>query len=705
MELPFVYIDPHEENEDIANVAAFLGQARRIIVNNAVSEEMKRAIFDLASEYIVDVRKYYQAKEKEALLVKRDADIDEKLHQVERELAEKERINNALRASIEEKKRNIKLSEITIKKSRNKTSDLFRQRKELEEDCKKLDAKVKESNSTLASSLQTAHKQRDRLQMLMEKSPRLAKQITERDAVNALEVRLEQLKSEQSDLKAEEERLRKELELQTATPLRVFIVNFAKITLRTLEMQEKLGEARKVYEQLKAEETERLKSGVCDHEFDASFLSTDYSFKKVNDHGNILRTELMRPAVVSKPVTPVDDGFSTPETLTSGSSSKSSVEPPQTTEEDIIKARTNAVKSYVTQQSETVARNVESSKNGYKDTIYDENERESIYCLENADKSLGVMRTADKETVPSTLENNNIVEIADDDMDVNVSQGVIPEDFSDEDGEEQEVEDDGTIAVENENDDVAINTNYILINWGVNSAERILSQESEDSTAVEGISRMKIDPINTLKIAQMSETSQSILGSDNREKSPISQKFHENSAGRRASMSHRQGCSSQTSENVFNGGSPSPCVDASQEAGAFFSNLLDQPPSPIQDGIPFNFGSGGITEEIDPSVVLNISTHSNDPGGDFLLLMENEKRERDRRSEGSSSAAEFSFSMFGTAADPATSGLGGEFAFDFDAPSQCNERIDSTTFQFNFSEGSNDQEQNNNDGGFNFFDF
>ncbi|KAJ1371570.1 hypothetical protein KIN20_033541 [Parelaphostrongylus tenuis] len=120
--------------------------------------------------------------------------------------------------------------------------------------------------------------------------------------------------------------------------------------------------------------------------------------------------------------------------------------------------------------------------------------------------------------------------------------------------------------------------------------------------------------------------------------------------------------------------------------------------------MPFNFGSSANNEEFDPTVVLNISSHSSDPGADFLALMEStqEKRERDRQSEGST-AAEFSFSMFGGATDVGTSeAIGGDFAFDFGNPTQTGEDSDNA-FQFNFGGNSNDNNSNDKDGGFNFF--
>ncbi|VDM59613.1 unnamed protein product [Angiostrongylus costaricensis] len=691
MEFPFVYIDPHEQNEDIANIAPFLGHARRILVNNAISDEMKKAVFDIAMECITDVKRYYEAKEKETQLLKRDPEIEEKLYQAERELVEKERINSGLRAYIQEKKRNIEFSELSLKRgstasytvivilrSRTKTSDLLRQRKELGEEYKKLTNEVERNNAVWASSLQTACKQRDRLQALMDQSPRLAQQNIEQNAVTALEMRLEELKLEYNKLEQEEARLKKELEFQIATPLRVFMVNFAKITLRTLEMQEKLGEARKIFEQLKAEEMERIKSGASEYDaFDASFMSLDYNLKKAPDH--VMQCELLRPTAVSKTVEPVDEESNCSETPTTGSSSKSPpTEPPQNTEEDVRKARTDAVKNYVTQQSESISRQAESRGSGSGEKARNEVERGSIYNLHNIDRShrmdVEVMRITDEKNAQPVLDNDNVNENADEDMDVNGIQGISRGDFSDDDLDEEDAAEDGCAAMEEGNQDETIHE------------EGIGSQESVDSATEEAILHENKECIGTVTTISTKDAYQPHSSSDKKAAS-----------------------SSKSLDGVLNVATPSPCIGASQETGAFFSPLLSRPTSPIQDGIPFTFTSGANDEEFDPTMVLNISSHSNDPGADFLSLMESThgRRERDRQSEGSGyAAAEFSFSMFGASGDieGASEGIGGDFAFDFGNPSQNGDEGDDG-FEFNFGGISNDSNSNDKDGGFNFFGF
>uniref|UniRef100_A0A0K0CZK8 SMC_N domain-containing protein n=1 Tax=Angiostrongylus cantonensis TaxID=6313 RepID=A0A0K0CZK8_ANGCA len=673
MELPFVYIDPHEQNEDIASIAPFLGQARRILVNKAISDEMKKAVFDIAMECITDVKRYYEAKEKDTHLLKRDPEIEGKLCQAERELAEKERINSGLRACIQEKKRNIQFSELTLKRSRTKTSDLLRQRKELGEECKKLTNEVERNNAVWASSLQTACKQRDRLQALMDQSPRLAQQNIEQNAVTALEMRLEELKLEYNKLEQEEARLKRELEFQIATPLRVYMVNFAKITLRTLEMQEKLGEARKIFKQLKAEEMERIKSGASEYDaFDASFMSLDYNLRKAPDH--VMQCELLRPTAVSKTLEPVDEESSCSGTPTTGSSSKSPLtEPPQNTEEDVMRARTDAVKNYVNQQSESISRQVESHGSGSGEKSRNDVQHGFIYNLEKIGRShrmaVEVMSTTNGQNAQPVLDNDNVNENSDEDMDVKGIQGISRGDFSDEDFDGEDVVEGGCTAMEEGNQD-----------------EGIGSQGSVDSSTEETILHGNKDYVGTVTTISTKDTCQPHSSADKKEAS-----------------------SSKSLDDVLNVATPSPCMGASQEADDFFSPLLSRPTSPIEDEMPFTFTSGANDEEFDPTMVLNISSHSNDPGADFLSLMESThgRRERERQSEGSGCAvAEFSFSMFGASDDVegASEGIGGDFAFDFGNPSQNGDEGDNG-FEFNFGGISNDNTSNDKDVGFNFFGF
>ncbi|EYC24994.1 hypothetical protein Y032_0012g1627 [Ancylostoma ceylanicum] len=390
MELPFVFVDPHEQNTEIATVGTFLAQARRILANYAVSDEMKKSIFEVSMECIDNVKRYYQAKEKEAQLTKRDAELDEKLHQVERELAVKENTNNGLRASISEKKLKIQLSQVTIERSRERTRELLRERNELEKENKRLAEQAERNSAAWTASLQIACEQKDRLKTLMDRSPRIARQNNERDAVSALSNRLERLQTQKDHLQIEEGRIRKELELQTATPLRVFMVNFVKVTLRTLEMQEKLREAKKVYEQLKNEDAERRKkSDPSEYDvFDASFMSQDFSLRKVvendvlsrylpikcdnnlccmttlkssgtffseNTRDDLHQTELPSKVLPSVPEAAEDESGSAEAATSENSRHSPPAQPPQTSSQDIIMARTAAINNYVTQQSESVA--------------------------------------------------------------------------------------------------------------------------------------------------------------------------------------------------------------------------------------------------------------------------------------------------------------------------------------------------------------
>ncbi|RCN39909.1 hypothetical protein ANCCAN_14179 [Ancylostoma caninum] len=239
-------------------------------------------------------------------------------------------------------------------KSRERTRELLRERNELEEVNKRLAEEAERNSAAWAASLQIACEQKDRLKTLMDRSLRIARQNNERDAVIALSNRLERLQAQKDHLQFEEGRIRKELELQTATPLRVFMVNFVKVTLRTLEMQEKLREAKRIHEQLESEDAERRKkSGPSEYDvFDASFMSQDFSMRKTRE--DLHQTELPTKTLPSVPEAAEDESGSA-ETATSENSRSPPVQPPQTSSQDIIMARTAAINNYVTQQSESVA--------------------------------------------------------------------------------------------------------------------------------------------------------------------------------------------------------------------------------------------------------------------------------------------------------------------------------------------------------------
>ncbi|VDM83992.1 unnamed protein product, partial [Strongylus vulgaris] len=119
-----------------------------------------------------------------------------------------------------------------------------------------------------------------------------------------------------------------------------------------MEMQEKLKEAKKVYEQLKAEEAERRKrTGPSEYDvFDASFMSQDISLRKIPD--NVSQMEI--PKKLLPTVQEAAEDESCAESATSESRS-GTVEPPRSSSQDIIAARTEAIKNYVEQQSESVA--------------------------------------------------------------------------------------------------------------------------------------------------------------------------------------------------------------------------------------------------------------------------------------------------------------------------------------------------------------
>ncbi|VDM73778.1 unnamed protein product [Strongylus vulgaris] len=127
-------------------------------------------------------------------------------------------------------------------------------------------------------------------------------------------------------------------------------------------------------------------------------------------------------------------------------------------------------------------------------------------------------------------------------------------------------------------------------------------------------------------------------------------------------------------------------------------------PLPVQEDMPFSLSENVEKGDFDPDAALNISANSNDPGADFLSLMEstNEKRSKER-SHGSPDG-DFSFSIFGAAVEGSTSnGSEGDFAFDFGNPSQ--DGGDDVDFQFNFGESSEEQRGSGKDEGFNLFGF
>ncbi|VDM63336.1 unnamed protein product [Angiostrongylus costaricensis] len=401
-------------------------------------------------------------------------------------------------------------------RSRTKTGGLLRQRKELEEECKKL------SNE-------------------------------EQNAPAALEMRLEELRLEYNKLEEEEARLKKEYSFNTRTPSNFDYLPFANITLRTLEMQRKLDEARKAFEQLE------------------------------------------------------------------------------------------------------------------------------------------VMSTTGEPKAQAVLDNDIMNRNVGEDMDVNGIQEVSIEDFSDDDldVEGAATEDDCT-AVEEGNQyvyyfyffspELLARARPPGLQEFVIHVECTGSQTSIGSTAEEAVFHRSGDCVGTVMVSSKKVACQANSSTDEEATS-----------------------SSNSSYDVLGVAPPSPCFGASQEIDAFLSTLLNRPPSPMLDEMPFTFSSDADDEEFDPTMLLNISSHSNDPGPDFSSLMEqftNGGRERDRQSE----AAEC-FSIFGASADVGSSGgIDGDFVFDIGNPIQCEDDEDNV-FNFNFGGFSNDDSSSDKDDGFNFLGF
>ncbi|VDK66081.1 unnamed protein product [Cylicostephanus goldi] len=150
-----------------------------------------------------------------------------------------------------------------------------------------------------------------------------------------------------------------------------------------------------------------------------------------------------------------------------------------------------------------------------------------------------------------------------------------------------------------------------------------------------------------------------------------------------------------------------PSSRKAKDAGKSLNDLVGGESSPIQEDIPFSLSEDPDKEVFDPTAALNISANSNDPGADFLSLMEttNEKKAKSGRNRASPDG-DFSFSIFGAAAEggATSSGSGdGEFAFDFGNPTQDGDGADDGGFQFNF--GGSEEQGNDKDEGFNLFGF
>nr|CDJ83094.1 unnamed protein product [Haemonchus contortus] len=577
-------------------------------------------------------------------------------------------------------------------RSRDKTTDFLRKRKELEEECRRLSAQVEQNNAVWISRLQTARNQQTRFDELISCSVRIAKQNNEKKAVEALTERLAKLKMECCQFEKERAKLKKELEFQTITPLRVFMVNFAKIALRTYEMQEKLHEARRTEEHLKIEEAERrARVGASEYDvFDITFASQDLALNKTQERA--VPTEPPRASLHVLPET-AEEETASGGTLNSCESlcSTSPAQPPPASEQDVVLARTNAVKSYVTQQSEAVAREtVQSDDNDSGELTRDEDERVS-FCSRDFKQAQGmdveVASNADEECVPLHKDNdrNGTLEERDTmirDQDVGVG------DFSDDDSAiDPEAEDDEmNNSMENGNEKVMEQTEYIE-KQDAHSNSFFLPKKSSDKD-----SNNYSTPISSSQSFVEGQTS-----------APSSQQSQQNSMNNCAAIPNRKGPSSM----MPNSKNPT-SMDPSQEADAILNTLLKAPPSPIQEEMAFDFNCSLDNDEFDPTAALNISAHSNDPGADFLSLMEstNEKREKQRQNS-SSPAKDFSFSIFGLGGDAASDqGSDKGFAFDFGGTLNGDEDRDGGGFQFDFNASSaNDGSGEKTDKGFNLFDF
>lgn len=698
MELPYFYYDPNETHPDISRSTQLVSQARLVLANEAVSEEQKKVIYEESMAIISDVNRYYKAKSKKEMLQSRDKEMDEELLKVEMEVARKERENLELASSNEMRKLKIRMSQMSLMRSQQRISYLRRRRKELEEEQKRLSILVEQENAFWTEKLQSAREKQARFQQIMDRSPRLAKLRSEQEAVKTLTTRVEQLTLENDELKKEAARLEKELELETAAPMRVFVVNFAKVALRIYEMRDKLAEARRINKQLQAEEAEmRQKMGAANYDmFDTTFMSQDMALTKVPEH-TALSTEVPKVALpATLPEAAEEENASVGASNISDGSHTSQLQLPQTTEQDVLVARANAVNNYVVQQAESVARANEPQDNDSGEMTRDEDERESVHNREPEQcpgVDIEVTSVADEERaqIQEDVDMNGTVEEHDA---VLQEQEIEPGDFSDDDGS----------AMDATTEDVEQNATM-----DEDDNEEAIEQEEQDRPTEPTSPFMpKVDRIETqaatkspMSLAkespQMKASSQRIAAS-----SQMSQQSQHDAVDVRT-----PGSSNPTPKNVRSIETPSTIMDPSQEPSSdFFNNLMKGPPSPVQGEVNFNFNVNGDNNDFDPTEVLNISTNSNDPGADFLSLMksENEKKEKQRKGSGAG-AADFSFSVFGMPAEGGSTEGGGGFDFNFGDSTQGCEG-GGGSFQFNFGESTDDQgTTGGGGGGFNLFGF
>ncbi|VDL76481.1 unnamed protein product, partial [Nippostrongylus brasiliensis] len=430
----------------------------------------------------------------------------------------------------------------------------------------------------------------------------------EKNAIAELKSRLDQLEAENVVLEQEETKLKRELELQTETPMRVFLTGFAKVMTRTYEMQDRLKEARKVYKELKDEENERrLKAGANDYDvFDATFMSQDLSLAKVAEQAALAELPTTKPPVH---LNSVEDESGSACTSSASEHSPASPQPPQNTEEDVLMARTDAVNQYVAQQAESVSRISEVGSNAGEDNM---------------------------ET-----DNNDMNETVDVDADTMQNKEVRAGDFSDDESVMDATHDDVEANVSMDEDDQ-------MEEEATTPAQALVVENSPKA--------VQHAPKPSPKAALGVKKNVTLLGN------------------RLSSQNEPIGARLQT-------------APVSQASDEYFNRLVSGSQSPVSDDENFNFNMNDGNNEFDPTEVLNISTNSNDPGGDFLTLMQSKNEKKEKLRKGNSTTR--------TAA-------GGDFVFDFGSTSQMGSG-GAGDFQFNFGE---EPEQNGGTtGGFNLFGF
>lgn len=317
-----------------------------------------------------------------------------------------------------------------------------------------------------------------------------------------------------------------------------------------------------------------------------------------------------------KALGPVDKESSSNETPTTESSIRSPASG-FSQKEHVMRTSTDAAKNYVAQQSESISGANESRCNFSGEKTWDDAERGSIYSVEKIDRS----------------QRMNVEELS-------------SEDFSDDDlgVEGATAEDDCTAVEEGNHDEFVIHE------------ESIGSQTSVGSTVEDAVFHRSGDCVDTAAVSSKKDACQANSSTDEEATS-----------------------SSNSFYDVLGIAPPSPCFGSTQEIDAFLSTFMNRSPSPMPDEMPFTFSSVSDEEEVDLTMLFNMSSHNH--------------------------AAEFSFPMFGASADEGASGeFDGDFVFDFDNPVQCEDDKDNE-FHFNNGGFSNDDSSSDKDDGFNFFRF